>query len=791
MPQPSARCGMWRWSEPRRQAWWGGTRFTAHGPTGTAAITALAVCILLGLGSWYLIAAAHFIDLDGTQKRDIESLGPFDRNHAYLQEIRPGNPSFSEIELLFASAGYQNAAGLGITLKLYDDTGAQIAGGRYSIPKEAGGFEADLMFEPQGHSAGRLYRVTLETDAPPDTVSLRGSEYDAYVEGRLLRNGTPVPLDLGFRAYSTPGPLELIRRVVQGSGSRPVELLFISLIFWGTGVAAAIHLARPRDVVELITYPLAAGLAVIPLMLFLLSLGGVPLRRGNLIAALAALVLISIVWMVHSGRGSLGSRPLYFSWRARETIPLLVLLFFAVFTRMAQVTELRVPSGIDGLAHQRILQRIESKEQVPLDSIYPMGFHSNVFLLHALTGTPLPEETLVFGQWLSILSGLSVYVLARKLLKQSWYALAAAAAFWFISPIPALLVNWGRYPFLQGLALLPVALALLADGRRDMSRHGLLAGLLAAGLLFSHYGLFLIYAVLAALTFLSRRRPSGIWVIPSRGALIALALVAVPAGLVLIGKSYGVLSQGTWSYFYRQAPLTYGPWDYEHFLSHTVKHGGPLAWLLGGTGYVLLCRRDRRALVLSMLTGAGLLLLDGLQMEIFHHSANRPVNLLYFLFVPLCVLAGFTFKALFQRARWVTYAFATAAAIAGSYNISAITDPVNVFYTSADREAMEWIQAHTPVESLFLVNSYLYDGEYQPEDGGGWIPYLTGRKITILTSAEEYEQADAAISRTGADYIYIGSGYGLLGFPVIGDPDYELVYARDGTFIYRARPQDR
>ena len=744
---------------------------------------ALLACLFLILGSYALIHTAGFLDLAATQKRDTEPLGPLDRGHIYVQQFTPERPFLSRIDLKYRSSGSGSRST--ITLRLREAAGEQIAARTLSIPGKTGIFPASLLFSPQNDSARKVYELAVETDAPSGAVSLMGSDYDAYPQGGLSRNGLPLAQDIGFSTYSRPDPFHLIAAVLRGSSSRLASLLLITLLFGGLCLCAALALTRPRTLIELAAYAAALGAGLPPVLLFLLSAAGLHLTRSALLLAL----ILLLAAFAASGLYARRREPprLAFRWQPRESMLLLVLLAFALFTRLAQIDDLLVPSGTGGLAHQRILQRIDSRQSIPLDSVYHTGFHSNVFLLHQITGLELPEAALIFGQWLSAVSGLPFYLLARRLLKQPPYALAAAAAWWFLAPIPALLLNWSRYPFLQGLVILPVALTFLVKGS---PRPGpVMAGLLLAGLFLSHYGVFAVFCLLAIAAFLSRGPVYRMQAPRSPRILVIGAVIFLPVLIILIARSYALFRDEAWPRFLASAPLNRTAGDYAYFLGHTFTHGGPVLWLMGALGFVLLCVRSARRrsiLIASLAVGLALLLLDAAQMLVFRHSASRPVNTLYLLSVPLCILTGFTLKALFQRPRWLTPAFILFALLAGGYNISGVADSAHVFFTAADAQAMDWIRAYTPPDAVFLVNSYPYDGNYQPEDGGGWIPYLTGRRIIFLDSPAAYEQPARSIEQAGADYIYIGSGYGPLAFPVTGDPHYPLLYARAGRFIYQA-----
>ena len=66
-----------------------------------------------------------------------------------------------------------------------------------------------------------------------------------------------------------------------------------------------------------------------------------------------------------------------------------------------------------------------------------------------------------------------------------------------------------------------------------------------------------------------------------------------------------------------------------------------------------------------------------------------------------------------------------------SYVRAADAEPYRYFVTDADVNAMAWINANTPSDSLFAVNTHLWLPRTPiGTDGGYWIPYFTGRTTT-------------------------------------------------------------
>lgn len=89
------------------------------------------------------------------------------------------------------------------------------------------------------------------------------------------------------------------------------------------------------------------------------------------------------------------------------------------------------------------------------------GFHSHVAALIWLTGMDAPQAVLIGGQLANAAAVLTLYPLALRLGHNQWAGVAAWLIAGLLLSMPMLYVNWGRYPQLDGQAILPVAIALL------------------------------------------------------------------------------------------------------------------------------------------------------------------------------------------------------------------------------------------------------------------------------------------------------------------------------------------
>jgi len=144
--------------------------------------------------------------------------------------------------------------------------------------------------------------------------------------------------------------------------------------------------------------------------------------------------------------------------------------------------------------------------------------------------------------------------------------------------------------------------------------------------------------------------------------------------------------------------------------------------------------------------------------------------------------------------------------------------------TRPDLRAFEWIKDNTPVDAIFLVNSFLAYNQSSAvgSDAGWWLPLLGQRRSTLppLTyTSEQGFDADlqssvkalsAAVSQEGAadpnvlgmlaekhvTYVYIGQQQGMVNNPgpvldptVLGkDGHFSPVYHQDRVWVFKILP---
>jgi len=426
-------------------------------------ISNLLTLILISYGGYYLFSKAYFADINTSQKRDNQIVGAPDNTHSYKQSFTPSSPYIAMIELHLLSSGYPNKNPFQIIIHLQDRIGNDISITTYDIPKSAQEFNIKFTFKPQQDSLNNVYYLLIQSNAPPNTILLLGSEYDAYTRGELFANTKPINEDLAFFVYSKPPPLVLAAQTIQKSAFRFADIFFITAVFFLLGYSLSSIFIKSGSLIEKTIYAFVIGISFPPLLFFLMSFLYIKLEKQYLITIFLGWLLIALALALKSLHNKTSRIQFPSVQQTKEILILSLLFIIALFTRVSQINDIQVPSGVGAQTHQKIIEKIAERAEIPLGSIYYLGFHSNVYLVHLLTNHSIPESTLVFGQWLSVISGLSFYALARKTFSNPTIAIVTTSLYWFASPIPAYLINISRYPFLQGMVLLPSAIVLISE----------------------------------------------------------------------------------------------------------------------------------------------------------------------------------------------------------------------------------------------------------------------------------------------------------------------------------------
>ena len=684
-------------------------------------------------------------------------------------------------------------------------------------------------FPPLPDSKDRSYFFLLEspTSRPGDAFTAMHCPVDAYPEGRLYIDGQPQEGDLAFRTFYDYTLGAMARDVWNGVADNWGLIAVAALMFTLPGYAL-LALLLPRyefDLVERLIVSMGLSLAFMPLTTLFYTLAGVRLGGAAVWAMMAVCGAISFIsiagGLVRRGRLAVGLDVIH--------LALFVILALSLVARLLPARGWAVAPGSDSYHHTLIAQLIVERgglpssyrPYAPLDSfIYHFGFHSMAAFFHWLSGIGMAKSVLVVGQTLSALNLLSAFFFAERLLRSRAAGLISALVVGLLSVFPAYYSNWGRFPQLTGLAILPIALALTVEGleRRGSSARYLAAASIAlAGLFLSHYRVLVFYLSFVAVYLLfatyvnrnSAREVSRVWL-----RLLAIGFLALALTWPWLQNLLNHLdSTSLLQTLYKPSKEIFSIERLEGAVSFYSNYPLLALSILGAVWG--LARRERLMIVLCLWVVVLLAISNPCWANLPGAGLVDFVTVLMSLFFPASVAIGFLaapFERAMPQARLLIGALAVILAFWGLGRMLTIVDPRSVYVKEADQAAMEWIRENVPQEAKFLVPSVIYDRKLSfviGLDAGYWMPLLAGRDTTAppmiylaerparkglaaeavslseASSAPDAKEALRVLRKEGVTHVYIGKrGGNIHPERLMSDPDYQLIYHREGVWIF-------
>jgi hypothetical protein len=711
-----------------------------------------------------------------------------------------------------------------------------------------------FVFSPLAHSHGRRYYLALSA---PEPMTAALGPADAYQQGALYVEDAAQEAQLTFRlVYDPPALIAgllgwLVRIFLPALATLGLVLLpGAALLSW----LQPARTRSPGEALGFLALAATSSLALLPVLFLAARLLGLrlgPLATwGLLIFSALALVARRIV----SRRSPRGETDRPRPWQQADwawTVAALAVVGLVVAVRVLVVRSLEIPLWGDSVQHAAIVQLMLDHGGL-FDSWLPytpfqsftvhFGFHAASAFLAWLVGAEAPRAVVLAGQMWNVVAVLAPYPLVVHLsgddAKGRWAGLAAVLVAGLLSPMPMGYLNWGRYSQLAGLALLPGALVFLwraIEAGRWKPGAMILAALALAGAFLAYYRIAFFYATFVlvwGLVYLLPRLRLDLrrWLdVAGR-----LAVVAALAGLFVLPRlldlSGGYLdeavevttSQGLsiqaadvmGSYREWHGVALYLPW------ALTAVAGLGLAWSLVRRRWVVVAVALWAA-VLAAMNAAQLIGLPGAGM--MTHFA-----VMISLYLPASLLIGWLVGEVAGRwalggLAWGLAALLLALGLWGAKDCLRTLDPFYTLVTPPDEIAMRWIEAHTPPDSVFLVNGFsLYEGQTAVgSDAGWWIPLLAGRQNTMPPQyalfneraiVPGYRQAVVALVRQleqtglgsaeglaaacdlGVTHVYVGQLQGQMGIPVprplftadelLANPAVAPIYHQDRVWIF-------
>ncbi|HSM72202.1 MAG TPA: hypothetical protein VK851_11725 [Anaerolineales bacterium] len=424
----------------------------------------------------------------------------------------------------------------------------------------------------------------------------------------------------------------------------------------------------------------------------------------------------------------------------------IVVFFFLLVVRLAFLNHILLPPYSDSPIHYQIINGFLNPDPGSMSNLslhtvfsnyYHFGFHSLTTWLTSTTGFGAENMISFIGQLFLVVGPISVMSLIYTLTNNISGALFAgllAAVGWLM---PAYSVNWGKFPALVSIAVLPavVSLTLLLLERNIIKRRWFFYGLILGGITFIHTRiaicLFFIFASFFIVGKLQLRKNFGFF--QSVRFTFLFLLFMWPLSRPLID-------------FYNNLPvlitiLILIPFAFQ---SHPSASLGVLIFLAG---------LSLAMLIPNLFDVGGRTLLD-------------RQFLTMILYLPLSLVGGLGFGGLIKKLASNTLlqrAISVALVACVFINLTPRTflpDRCCNYFQENDRLAFQWIQENSSTHTLYFISTVNDGDRSYGTDAGIWISALTKiptNKLLFNVNWNSINLFDEICPSEGGEaYVYMG-----------------------------------
>jgi hypothetical protein len=484
---------------------------------------------------------------------------------------------------------------------------------------------------------------------------------------------------------------------------------------------------------------------------------------------------------------------LWISWRKRapsidrSNIPAVIgfgsLFFVYLLVRLAFLKDIILPPYDDSPDHFLIVRDLLNPAD-PNRSIfhtlsnitenyYHIGFHSIAAWLTSASHMDPAMSMSLLGQVFIFISSLSILYLTFVMtgnLSAGFVAAGFAAVAW---KMPGFAANWGKYPAIMGLELLPAWLGLLSFPSSDLKKKSMSIAfpiLIVLGLSLIHTRLIICLIIIGISYFFSshvniKRLSTALQLVIVIGATLLIPFLFLKPVLVFYSNNY-YLAFGISALLLPFASLKYP----QHMISISLSMLGiwfasrvPVFFGLYGTNWL-------DAPFVEILLYIPFSLVAGLGYSgLWDKLKNYPVMKKLSLIVPAIILiSGFSSLKSFYP------------------------DDCCNYVTRSDLNAIKWIKEDTEVDSVVWIAGFKPRNYMIGTDAGVWVFALTGRNVNKLPYDFDWNSSSVLtrICQRGYRDVYFYKGAMPFSF---GDPNlstnrlFEAVYRSGSIIIYRIR----
>ncbi|MBI5943777.1 MAG: hypothetical protein HY864_05360 [Chloroflexi bacterium] len=566
-----------------------------------------------------------------------------------------------------------------------------------------------------------------------------------------------------------------------------LSLACLTLIFLASLWAIPL-LKKTLDIASLFSLAPAAGLASIILIFFpaflLSQWDGKPINYLVIPAgALFFGAALSLSSLVRSGQTVSGS-----SW---ALIALICFLLMFCILRLPFIKELALPPYSDSIEHYQIIRDLSHPELPPLafykierltSRYYHLGFHVLAASLATLTGSPIEQGMLVLGQILQVIIPLSLFFPIKAITKNNFAGLGAVLFAGLCWRMPSFASNWGKYPALASLSMLPLLPGFLyaaqeSENHRQLKKLTLLAAAVGTATILAHTRSLILLVILLGSWWLSGRiaRAQPLW----------KALGIATLFLLIFGLGHIINTNGILDYVFI-------PYLRDGYLPSILVI---LLLPFGLNKYPRLAACSLLFLLFILISSV-LPLPAGLGRLGFQHLLDRPFAQMV-LFLPLSVLGGTGFAGLheglthFRGSTLILPLFTFGALVYSLAYYEIAPSSCCQLANLEDITAYRWIENYLPESAVILIASSQTPTRSYGVDGGAWITPLTGIQ-TVMRSNQTPFNTKAIFEELclqGITHIYAGGNAARFHVEEIASTSwYAIRFNTPGAYLYELTP---
>lgn len=425
---------------------------------------------------------------------------------------------------------------------------------------------------------------------------------------------------------------------------------------------------------------------------------------------------------------------------------MLIALFILFLMRLAFLRDILLPPYSDSPIHYQVMLGFlnpgaEHAAKLSLGTIfsnyYHFGFHSLAAWLASITELDPAKTISIIGQSSLLIAPVSIMFLFYILTQNSYGALFAgllASVGWLM---PSFSVNWGKFPALMSMAIIPVAasLPLLLNTKLEKMRALIYASVLLIGITFIHtrIAICLIFAYL--------------------GFYIVYKLQ--------INKEFGFFQSARYTLLF-----VLFVWPLSHLVIDFYNNIPILIILLVLMPFAFQIYPAVSTGVLIFLSGLSLAALIPNLFDIGGRTLLDRQFLAMILYIPFSVMGGLGFAGFIKKVssnvvvKNIVTLFLFAGVFANASSQSFYPDHCCNYYKENDALAFQWIKENSSSRTLYYIPTINSDDKAFGSDAGMWISPLTEistNKMPFNTDWNSENAFDAVCPPALGDvYIYAG-----------------------------------